>query len=305
MVWNRSMKCIFCGKKADSAEHIWGQWLKKIYPTDDIVPKLPHYEDRNDKDGKAVVARGHHHGGADPLYKTSKVVCVDCNTGWMSKIEENAKNVFVKVFKDKGKKLSSNDAIILAKWISLKFCIQEVAEEFLVPEGISNTHLQTQFLDICEIQRAERNGEFFKNVSLGGSFAIFVGRSYGKGQIGGRNPIKNSGPITITDGRIDAFVSLSTCLLFVGPMHCVLSNDERVVHDIRRWISTDGVGSAALKELRPSARQHLQRIGVGSDVLEEFVLGSIEKFDPRKLRRNFGSESVDLKVVRPRKRRQK
>lgn len=298
------MKCIFCGKKADSAEHIWGQWLKKIYPTDDIVPKFPHFESRNDKDGKVVVARGHHHGGTDPLYKTSKVVCIDCNTGWMSRIEEKAKNVFVKVFKDEGKKLSSNDATTLVKWTSLKFCIHEVAEEFLVPEALSNSNLQTPYLDLCERQRIERNRKLLKNGYLEDSFAIFVGRSYGKDQIGAINHIK-TGLCEVVNGKINKFVSLSTCLLFVGPMHCVLSNDERVVHDIRRWISTDGVGSAALKELRPSARQHLQRIGVGSDVLEEFVLGSIEKFDPRILRRNFKHGSVDLKVVRPRKRRQK
>jgi hypothetical protein len=80
-------KCIFwdgpkhCTKL--SGEHIWADWLKKYIPKDMVnhtSAQIRKYADREEQTVKT-------HGG-DLRSRKMRVVCEDCNTGWMSTIQQ-------------------------------------------------------------------------------------------------------------------------------------------------------------------------------------------------------------------------
>src|SRR6478736_5958394 len=73
--------CIFCGGVANSHEHLLPEWLRSILPSDE--PGI-HYREV---------------GGITTSWEkkafteTTRIVCHECNTGWMSRLEKSAKPV--------------------------------------------------------------------------------------------------------------------------------------------------------------------------------------------------------------------
>jgi hypothetical protein len=75
---------IFCGNPAGSREHIWPKWIlerKKFGPF------------RLERTGATDVILN--------TELTTKAVCYDCNTGWMSKLEEALKPILEQMFERK------------------------------------------------------------------------------------------------------------------------------------------------------------------------------------------------------------
>lgn len=78
-------KCLFCGKPADSKEHLWSDWiLKSLKSQDPIVQQL----------GKAPPSK--------PFKAaiTVRCVCTECNNGWMSKLEARIKPLVGSLMQD-------------------------------------------------------------------------------------------------------------------------------------------------------------------------------------------------------------
>ena len=89
-------RCIFCGtvfgssdkNSRASREHYWGKSLQKIFPRQ-IDGGRGHYETVLEKGKLTVNNRGFLAKGGPALNATvSDAVCVHCNTGWLSEIQE-------------------------------------------------------------------------------------------------------------------------------------------------------------------------------------------------------------------------
>jgi hypothetical protein len=103
-----SKKCLFCPNPADSAEHIWSDWiLRDLKPTQPIQIKI----------GKAEAK------WSDNPEVRIKCVCEKCNNGWMSDIEGENKPHMLAMMNGKPVLLTPMQQKLLARWAILKAMI--------------------------------------------------------------------------------------------------------------------------------------------------------------------------------------
>lgn len=94
--------CIFCDNRAGSREHLWPQWI--FARRDFGAFRLQR------ANGPEVVL--------NDTGLTVKTVCAACNTGWMSKLEEEIKPVLAPMFDDTSITLNKVQQRLLAVWIT-------------------------------------------------------------------------------------------------------------------------------------------------------------------------------------------
>lgn len=58
-----------------------------------------------------------------------RVVCKDCNNGWMSRLEESVKPMFIRMIQGEKLSLQKSDQELLSRWIALKVIVGEHAEK--------------------------------------------------------------------------------------------------------------------------------------------------------------------------------
>lgn len=122
-----SKSCIFCGRKGNkSKEHLWPEWMHEYLPT---VGDGNHVRESNTFQWKTQIGekklkrQGH-------LFTTKfRVVCKDCNTGWMNRLEESVKPTFLKMIKGEKLSIRESDQELLSRWIALKVIVGEHAEK--------------------------------------------------------------------------------------------------------------------------------------------------------------------------------
>lgn len=99
------MKCLFCNKeKTLTAEHVFPDWMKEIIPEDQYI--INQITGLNEKKWQSK-----------PFEHTAKIVCADCNNGWMSDLEADAKPIIKSLFKLDGLELDKDKQEILALWV--------------------------------------------------------------------------------------------------------------------------------------------------------------------------------------------
>ncbi len=125
--------CIFCQKQTKmTKEHLWPDWLR------DYLPRL---EQTNQhwvigKDGK--VNKGKLHRPGDAYSTTLRVVCANCNNGWMSRLQIEAKPHLVPLITDSWKPLSLVTQNIVARWAVMFTMVMEYGDPATV--GIPPEH---------------------------------------------------------------------------------------------------------------------------------------------------------------------
>lgn len=77
-------KCIFCEGEPVSREHLWPQWLAEVVPADAAI-ECSHTWQRGTSEPTEFAQR--------PFQLTVRAVCENCNGGWMSVIENEAKHL--------------------------------------------------------------------------------------------------------------------------------------------------------------------------------------------------------------------
>lgn len=78
------MECIFCRREGKaSREHLWPRWAQGALGKEERGQLTPHSLEPHDGPGKRWEA--------PPFTATLKDVCQQCNSGWMSRIESEAK----------------------------------------------------------------------------------------------------------------------------------------------------------------------------------------------------------------------
>lgn len=297
------MQCIFCENKANSKEHIWGKWLRNVYPVTDGSPKDGHIEDRNDQSGKIVPSRGQFKGGEHSFFKTSKVVCADCNNNWMSQIEEAVKKQFPRIFLSAEPRIEELDFVSLKKWCFLKFCVIEAATEQAVPKEAFELEMENQIIEKAELSRRNRNLDFCTHQEIPDDFYVFIGRSVDVRQDGGSSCI-NSNPVTIFSKEEFEYEERKTFLGFVGHMHFLVTNHPALIGFIfsKFFPKGDRVGPLTNPKFKVT---EIPLAAMNSDTLEDEVCTFLEKRENRKLRRNFAEFEGRVHIVPPRKRNAK
>ncbi len=97
-------KCHFCASSADSKEHAWPKWLASRFGGSSSILDIQIGD-------RTYVVR--------PTFPevTVRSVCLECNTGWMSKLEEDAKPAIALLLSDRGGVLNVQEMHLMAAWV--------------------------------------------------------------------------------------------------------------------------------------------------------------------------------------------
>ena len=109
-------RCLFCGVQSKlTREHLWPEWLGKLRS--------------NPGDPLEAVVTDHDIGNRrwpmTSLDMKVRMVCVTCNSGWMSVMEGAAKPLVTKMLTGATTELLVHDQLVLARWAVLKAIIFE------------------------------------------------------------------------------------------------------------------------------------------------------------------------------------
>jgi hypothetical protein len=109
--------CIFGGHdKKLTSEHIWGDWVTKYVPrtmnkhqfANILIPKP------GEPEPPIVRIRA-----GDPLSSQVPVVCGNCNSGWMSQLQNQAKPFLIPLFEGKECALAAEARTTVSAWIAM------------------------------------------------------------------------------------------------------------------------------------------------------------------------------------------
>jgi hypothetical protein len=82
-------KCIFCDNFADSKEHIWAEWMLPHLPKKGVSSHEVYSEVIFSKHSAVTITKR----SGEPQSGRLRIVCEDCNTGWMSDLQKAAKHI--------------------------------------------------------------------------------------------------------------------------------------------------------------------------------------------------------------------
>jgi hypothetical protein len=125
-------KCIFCGVRNVSKEHLWSQW------THDLLVDVKHLT-RAQFEARALVdVRGSQHvirktpnklRQGSTLTTKIRAVCRNCNNGWMSSsVEDVARLVMTSMIRGEHAVLTPPQQKAIATWIALKAMVGEYSQ---------------------------------------------------------------------------------------------------------------------------------------------------------------------------------
>ena len=97
--------CMFCNRKTSTKEDAWPLWLMRRFPSSDIACMYAECNQRNLFNWRPAKPR-----------LPVKRLCSSCNSGWMSRLENEAKPVLESILDDKLKALDASDQSTLARW---------------------------------------------------------------------------------------------------------------------------------------------------------------------------------------------
>lgn len=116
-------QCIFCGKRANSGEHVWSE---KLHP--DLAPYLLHARDKSSTmyETPNANALDNLKLREGQMHKIKiQCVCSTCNNEWMNILDERVRPAVVKMIHGKPISLDEHMARDLTSWIAMKMMVTE------------------------------------------------------------------------------------------------------------------------------------------------------------------------------------
>jgi hypothetical protein len=121
-------RCIFCGGKPTTKEHIWSEWMH---------PNLPSESDAREEFLKTFAQRYSpaplpavsHERPGPVLTKKIRAVCGGCNNGWMSRLETAVKPIILPMIRGDACRLDTEAQALLARWITMKAIVTEYSQD--------------------------------------------------------------------------------------------------------------------------------------------------------------------------------
>ena len=121
-------KCIFCNGGPLSKEHVWGRRLRKHLPA--WSSHTNHFTWTKDLETNSeTFAPGRLHRPGDTLSQTLRVVCRDCNHGWMrAHVQEPAMPTLIRLIGGEWPRINDDEARRIASWVTLFTMVSEFAD---------------------------------------------------------------------------------------------------------------------------------------------------------------------------------
>jgi hypothetical protein len=157
-------RCIFCGGFGLSKEHVFGEWIQALIPTN--FSKARHYPTFYVRvPGFGEVARFSQRGKfdqpGDPLTRRLRIVCKKCNNEWMSQLQENSIRILRPLIMGDWQPIVEADQEILAAWIAMTTMVIDFAD------------LRTQAVSLAD------RTILYRSHAAPSSWHIWIGRSVG------------------------------------------------------------------------------------------------------------------------------
>ncbi len=135
--------CIYCGRPGSSKEHVWPKWVRThaLKVMNIKIANFQSYSGTHDRVGRDPVSIMRKEGHSR-LSLTIRHACQECNTGWMSNLEEVAIPIVKPMIEGKKTRLTLDETKILRAWATktaLHF-ILDGEESFgkLIPPGFAH-----------------------------------------------------------------------------------------------------------------------------------------------------------------------
>lgn len=116
-----------------SKEHFWPKWLSEYLPKHPVHSYISEFYSAEGKVPMRLAKKEERQGQV--LSKKIRVVCNECNNGWMSQLEEKNKPTLLRILKKECKTISKEEIAHLALWSVVKCIVGEhaVKEMALTP----------------------------------------------------------------------------------------------------------------------------------------------------------------------------
>lgn len=102
-------RCIFCGARADSYEHVFPDWINKLIETEGVESVRFDVAD-------GAVEQVSSHPAKHPASLRAKIVCARCNHGWMSDLETVASGLLGPMMTGQPTVLDMPQQLLAAAW---------------------------------------------------------------------------------------------------------------------------------------------------------------------------------------------
>lgn len=148
--------CIYCGKSPLTKEHIWPEWLKRYIPRAQPSHRRQFSLVHPTHIEPTV---GNHAGDIQTVHV--KIVCENCNSGWMSRLQNNAKPVVLKLAQGQHATLNLKQQQLLAAWVAMSV----ISSEYVPPGPSVTPQSERDFLRDHQLAPENWNiwiGHFFR-----------------------------------------------------------------------------------------------------------------------------------------------
>lgn len=120
-------KCIFCHSGNLSHEHLMSAWVNRAIPGQDVAHIIDTKRSMKGENSRVVLPKTLIRQGR--LFgRKRRIVCVKCNTGWMSATEDSARPILTDLIEGKSRLLSLAEQRTIATWVTLKSMVSEFDE---------------------------------------------------------------------------------------------------------------------------------------------------------------------------------
>lgn len=155
--------CAFCSNPSNTKEHHWPQWLDEVLPA-----RTPHDKSINFKGGVKKLGDVNYSINPRLLIKQGaphrvgrRSVCVACNTGWMSQIQNKAKPILIELILGTKKVLTFEEQMLICPWMIM-------------------TDMTAEYTDPATMTTSKEQRSDFKNSKLPPTgWLVFAGRYKG------------------------------------------------------------------------------------------------------------------------------
>lgn len=115
-------KCLFCQSEDLSKEHIFPKWFRPYIPQ--TIFEGFQFSNFGDESLKSILEKATSQGKKENSHGyTTKLVCRDCNSTWMSRLESEAKEILIqndRLITSISNNISESHAIRLSHWLIVK-----------------------------------------------------------------------------------------------------------------------------------------------------------------------------------------
>jgi hypothetical protein len=117
-------KCIFCNGYGVTKEHIWAKWLNPYLPKDIVNHEISFETIFPDR----LVQETQIRSGSVQSGRVRRV-CLSCNTGWMSDLQEQAKHTLLPLILGQSSALHRKAQTTLSSWIAMFVMVAEFLDK--------------------------------------------------------------------------------------------------------------------------------------------------------------------------------